>query len=195
MADAILKCCKRCGELKPIDQFPLCRGAPRARCKPCHTADATAWAKANHEKYKARLSKWHRDNKPPRVFGPPMPEHIRKARALASGAKWRETNREQFREIRRRWAELNKHVSMEVVRRRQANKIRATPAWANHKAMQEFYRRARRLSEEIGSAHDVDHIVPLQGKTVCGLHCEANLQVLPRTENRRKHNSRWPDMW
>ena len=34
--------------------------------------------------------------------------------------------------------------------------------------------------------HEVDHIVPLQGKNVCGLHWEKNLQVIPKTENRKK---------
>jgi hypothetical protein len=40
----------------------------------------------------------------------------------------------------------------------------------------------------------VDHIVPLVSKFVCGLHCEANLQLLPGPENQRKGNRVWPDM-
>jgi hypothetical protein len=82
---------------------------------------------------------------------------------------------------------------METVRRRQAAKLRATPPWADKKAMQEVYRLARELSEA-GVPHDVDHIVPLQHALVCGLHCPANLQVLPRRANRLKHNRWWPDM-
>lgn len=34
----------------------------------------------------------------------------------------------------------------------------------------------------------------LKGKFVCGLHCEANLQVITKSENSKKHNSYWPDM-
>jgi 5-methylcytosine-specific restriction endonuclease McrA len=42
--------------------------------------------------------------------------------------------------------------------------------------------------------HEVDHIVPLKSPLVCGLHVEHNLQVIPATQNRRKHNRVWPDM-
>lgn len=40
-----------------------------------------------------------------------------------------------------------------------------------------------------GISWEVDHTVPLQGKTVCGLHYWGNIQVIPKTENRRKHNA------
>lgn len=40
----------------------------------------------------------------------------------------------------------------------------------------------------------VDHIVPLQSNWVCGLHCEANLRVIPGAENESKRNFWWPQM-
>lgn len=70
-----------------------------------------------------------------------------------------------------------------------------TPTWADADAMQAIYDHARQLTRETGTPHEVDHVVPLNHPLVCGLHCPANLQVLPHEVNRRKSNNWWPDMW
>jgi len=74
--------------------------------------------------------------------------------------------------------------------RRHAAKLRATPVWANREKIAAFYEEASRLTKETGIPHEVDHIIPLRGKLVSGLHVETNLQVLPATINRRKQ-ARW----
>ena len=69
--------------------------------------------------------------------------------------------------------------------------VRATPCWlteADWKAMDEIYFKARRLTKETGIQHDVDHIIPLQGKSVSGLHVPGNLQILTHSENVSKSN-------
>lgn len=81
----------------------------------------------------------------------------------------------------------------ERVMRRNANKLRATPSWASVEAMRAVYERCAKMTRDTGVVHQVDHIVPLQSKHVCGLHVEVNLQVLPRTDNARKSNRWWPD--
>lgn len=47
---------------------------------------------------------------------------------------------------------------------------------------------ARQMTLATGIPHEVDHVVPLLGKTVSGLHVENNLRVIPMLENRRKSN-------
>lgn len=64
----------------------------------------------------------------------------------------------------------------------------AMPAWVDRVAMEAIYAEAVRISRETGIPHEVDHIFPLQGKTVCGLHVETNLRVVTRSVNRAKSN-------
>jgi hypothetical protein len=71
---------------------------------------------------------------------------------------------------------------------------KATPAWANQAKIAALYEEAQTLSGMMGEPCHVDHIVPLKSKIVCGLHCEANLQILPGLENMKKGNRVWPDM-
>lgn len=78
--------------------------------------------------------------------------------------------------------------------KRKAVKLRAIPPWADKEKIEEFYFAADFLGMVTGEWYHVDHIVPLQSKFVCGLHCEQNLQVLPASANLRKSNRHWPDM-
>lgn len=71
----------------------------------------------------------------------------------------------------------------------------ALPPWATHVQCRRFWTLSQQRTAETGVQHSVDHIVPLQHPTVCGLHCPDNLRVLPLAENLRKSNNHWPDMW
>ncbi|MHA6164151.1 HNH endonuclease signature motif containing protein [Pseudomonas sichuanensis] len=85
-------------------------------------------------------------------------------------------------------AQRRKEVLGWNANKRRAALKNATPSWADHAAIDAFYTDARRLTAETGVMHEVDHIVPLQGRRVCGLHVEANLQILTKIDNVKKHS-------
>lgn len=89
--------------------------------------------------------------------------------------------------LKRYYQENPHHYVEKAVRRRRAQDA-ATPAWADLKAIRMIYLMAARLTKETGIPHHVDHVIPLKGRNVCGLHVETNLQVLPAKANLSKAN-------
>ena len=75
---------------------------------------------------------------------------------------------------------------------RRAHKINAKPAWYNASKVYKIYLQSRRKTVRTGRQYSVDHIVPLQGKTVCGLHVEGNLRVILLDTNLRKQEKFTP---
>lgn len=75
-----------------------------------------------------------------------------------------------------------------LVMRRDAAKKKRIPSWANLEKIEDIYRQARVLTLETGIKYHVDHVIPLQGKLVSGLHVEGNLEAIPAKDNHRKYN-------
>lgn len=57
-----------------------------------------------------------------------------------------------------------------------------------HKEIMKIYLECKKVTEITGNLHEVDHIIPLAGKNISGLHVPWNLQILPHKENRKKSN-------
>ena len=71
--------------------------------------------------------------------------------------------------------------------RRHALKLKSCPKWADLEAIAAVYVNAAKL-REAGEDVQVDHIIPLRGEAVCGLHVESNLQIISSRENQSKGN-------
>ena len=102
----------------------------------------------------------------------------------ASKLKYNDANKAKRAAYNKQWAQSNAGKVTAYARAYQLAKVNAAPKWLSdedHKAIEEFY--ANRPE-----GYHVDHIVPLKGKTVCGLHVYWNLQYLPAVENIKKSN-------
>ena len=79
-------------------------------------------------------------------------------------------------------------AAIQKVVRRSKRLIQQTPSWADQDAIAAIYQEARRVTRETGIPHQVDHVIPLRGKTISGLHVHYNLRVVTAEVNRCKSN-------
>lgn len=142
-------------------------------------ADVAAYQAANKEKLKITNALWAKAN----------PD-----KTLAARNRYRSANRDEILMRAAAWRANNRDKVNAKKSRRIASKLLATPAWANEFFMQEAYHLAKMRTKATGVHWHVDHKVPIRSKFVCGLHCEANLQVIPGAVNQSKGNRHWPDM-
>jgi len=109
--------------------------------------------------------------------------------AAARKTKWREENREQHNAYNRKWNKNNKPVKAALECKRRAVQLQRTPSWdPDAHLIVAKYQVAAMLSQASGTPYHVDHIIPLQGKNVSGLHVFSNLRVIPGVENVKKSN-------
>lgn len=158
-----------------------------------------------------KIKEWndrYRRNHPERVNAAERARYARNPqRKLDAVARYRKANPEKCVAAITRWAKNNPEKRAEIMRRHQskpeskarncarqmkrhARKLQATVPWANEEKILDFYRMAALATEITGEPWEVDHIYPLISDTICGLHVEHNLRVIPAVENRAKGN-RW----
>ncbi len=106
----------------------------------------------------------------------------------ANFASWRALNVDEDKARCLAWQAKNKDKTIANIAKYKAAKLQRIPPWADLAEIAKIYSERERIELETGIPHDVDHIIPLQGKTVSGLHVHTNLRIIPRKDNKKKGN-------
>ena len=170
-----------------------------------------AYAAKNREQAYARVKAWREAN--PEAVAAQHKRYAEKHpdKLAANQAAWRArnedkvrvTNKERAAKIRaeqpekikatkKSYAQRKKDVVNAAVARRKAARLQRTPKWLTAVDLckiKNMYAIAAALSQTSSESWHVDHIIPLKGKTVSGLHVPANLRVIRCVENIRKNNT------
>lgn len=104
---------------------------------------------------------------------------------------WAKENRDKKNLSHKKWRLANLEKDAAARAEKRARKLKATPLWVDEDEkflISEVYALAKLRTKATGVQWEVDHIVPLQGTIVCGLHTLVNLQLLPKSLNCKKHN-------
>ena len=103
---------------------------------------------------------------------------------IAKATKWHEENPEKYKKIKSEYDQRNQAAKNARTAKYRAAKVQATPKWLSQEHLDEI----RQIYKNCPPGLEVDHIVPIRGKNVRGLHVPWNLQYLSPTENNRKNN-------
>ena len=183
------KVCNACRATKPATEFyRSSRDGLQGRCKACSRVPDRdrRYYQEHRENRLAQSAAWARAN-PAKVAGYTAkralrdPDHRRR---------YYQEHREKSLAKSAAWARANPDKANARVARRRAGVGRATPHWltaADHASIAGKYSMAALMTKLVGVPYHVDHVVPLRGKTVSGLHVPWNLQVLRGEENMKKH--------
>lgn len=198
--------CTKCREEKPIETFKKdsrTSSGYASTCKSCASSYTKKYSVENKENIKtyrkeyylenkeeviSKVKDWYSKNTDKKKEYDRIRVKENKVEIYAKNKKYRELNKEKERARQIKYYEENKVDFFVRAAKRRATKNRATPSWANIEKIKQIYVDCQLISEMTGVKHHVDHVVPLKGKMVSGLHVEYNLEILPANLNMAKHN-------
>ena len=149
------------------------------------------WRENNQdrEKEKARLKKYWDDNPDKRLkFSRDYHERHREKERLRN-REYASRTYERDKHKKAGWKKENPDRVCAYTAEYAARKGRALPSWVTDDELEkirELYAECKKISDSTGVKHQVDHIVPINGKTANGLHVLANLRIITAEENNRR---------
>jgi hypothetical protein len=163
-----MKACTSCGVVKPPVDFHRQAERPDGRreiCKECIAHRAKEYRERNREKVAESKKRWVARNQ-------------ERAREISRRHRSKGVS---LREVRERSPEVYARMEAKWAKRR-ADRVLATPIWFDPEKVRYNYLQAGRMRRAGHDVH-VDHIIPLRGELVCGLHVHNNLRIIPAKEN------------
>lgn len=205
------KICSKCKEQKLFIDFYRDKSKQdgyRTTCKACKSISDSKYKKNNAEKCRIRDAIYYIRNKETLNLQSKIYYEENKEKLLLRQKDYdlirrdfisqylkdrynRVKHTEEYRKKYKEYYEINKESFMNRAAKRRAAKLKALPKWLTKEELEqikELYEIARMFKIYTGQEYHVDHIVPLQGKNVCGLHVPWNLQVILATDNLSKSN-------
>lgn len=189
-----MKICTKCKETKELSGFggdKKGKGGLASRCRVCIAADKRIWKQANKERETANNKVWREANKGHmRAYNKNYYES-NKGQIKAYSKTYYQKNKEQMKAGKKAWDQANPDKSNAHTAKRRAAKLQRTPSWLTTEdwnKINHMYSLAAFMTKQTGVKHEVDHIIPLQGETISGLHHPDNLQILTKSENCSKGN-------
>jgi hypothetical protein len=193
----LTKVCTGCEAEKDVGEYNKQKGGKHgvmAECKCCRSRRFAQYYTANKEAEAERSKAYCRANREAVAEQKKAYKKANKEAVAEQKKAYRKNNKEALAKQTAAYRKANPHLVNALNAKRRATKLKATPAWSNKEHIESLYLIAS-INREAGYDLHVDHIVPLQSDLVCGLHCEANLQLLPAINNSSKGNRHWPNMW
>lgn len=180
-ADGLTTRCRAC--------LAEARKADREKRKNVLNARTKAWYEANKDAYNARRRET-RDVEKGKAACKKYYER-NKDNVRAMNDEWAKQNPEKMRQAWKSYAKRNPDIKLAQAARRRASKRRAYAAWdreLTNFVVREAVELCKMRKQLFGIEWHVDHVVPLAGRKVSGLHVHNNLQVIPADTNWRKFN-------
>ncbi len=186
-----MKTCTKCGCTKPLSDFHSDSSKTdglRNDCKMCVLQRRAAYVASNYEKVAASDSAYKKRNRAKYNEINRRQYERRKEYVLEHQRQYYQTIKERKAEYAKQYFQEHRADYTRRVAKRRAVALQAEPLWANSALIKLLYATRRYMTEETGFEWHVDHVVPLQGRNVCGLHVHNNLRVVPATVNLQKSN-------
>jgi hypothetical protein len=181
-----MKICNNCHQTKDFEFFSKAARNIGGLCHQCKDCRKDYYAK-NRLKVLEQKKDYYKENREKILEYKQEYYELNSEELVLKKRRYRELNPD----TQKIWASKNKDKVANYTSKRRAKKLQATPKWLTVEQIAEidfYYWFCQLVSEDTGIKHHVDHIVPLQGKTVCGLHVPWNLQILSASENCSKSN-------